>query len=1203
MKACVFVDALVGAVLVSGPCGVSALAAGEETAVSAKLSATEPTASSSHGKDSREVRIPISFIVPYDGRVSLAVYDRQGRLVRTLLTGAPRKAGPYTETWDGLDRYGLPLLPGQYLWRTLVTKGLRAEFITQVGQNVDPPWERATGNHKAPNAVAVDAAGLYRAGATNEGAHWAVKTDLNGRHIWTNDRWFADPWVQDTLSVTLVGDRLYELLPNGHVYGYNAKTGRLFTGGDYDPKPWIIRWEDYQPPPNARDDEKRRLSISQSPREIAGDAANGLIVASYPQHDAVAWYSAEDGRRVDALKGLNGLAGIAVAGDGRVFAISRGAVVAFTRSDRRPQTIIVAEKLKSPWRLCVSPKSGDIFVVENSDQARGGDRHHQVKRFSAGGALLKSFGRPAGRGDGAYVPTDFRGLTDIEADHEGGFVVTEGNHTPPRRTARFDADGKLLREWYGAQHYGVIACPEPNNPRFVWTLANAPQCGLVRWEVDYAAKTCRVAEVYHDVFAANPFARVPMVPLLFEHRGRIYIQGGAVQPTGLTICLYDPAARRIRPCNACETQEKGGQKRTYFWNDLNDDGLASDDEIEWLNRGKLGGFVDPGDFTVITTVMASDYNPGVILRPSRFTPGGTPVFVPAEAGRYEPWAENGWTKYPFDLRRGPDGSWYGCFADSAANPHEGCENHGAWYYNSCSAIDRLVKWDRNWKSVWSVGRHSPDNDHETGSTAMPRGLAGLTRGCVVWTDASDEETCRPTVWTEDGLYVDELLRVPTDRVPKEAYGMFNANEYATGRLYTDTKTGETFFYAVNSGGGSPVYRITGWEGWHRAEGKFMLAAAAGRVAKRDGKGVKGEYFNNADCSGAPDLVRMDKLIYFNWGEGGGPDPKITAERFSVRWSGTYEAATNEDVRFEIRGSFPWRPRGQPLWSRLWLAGELLFDSARTGSPMGTARVKLRAGERIDLRLECGFKRGEAAVALNHDTPGLDRRAIMPEFLHPEPGPKRRLEVCVERLPELIADFGFEEKDGVLSYSRAGVDIFGRLTGNARRVPGKTGNGIELEGRGGFDPGLFPIDEELRLPDANYTISFWFKSTALDVRLCQATRYSSYNNRWSDHIVSIEQGKVRFLLQGDNPLYGPAPLNDGRWHQVVTMVGEGGQKLYVDGRLVAGGKLAKRRHSSNRLGLDLGPGGDNGVVAIDEARVYGRALSPDEVLKLYSATTK
>ncbi len=1153
--------------------------------------------------------VPISYSVPREGRASLAVYNAEGQMVRTLLTGRPVCKGAHTISWDGLDRYGRPVPAGEYTWKLVATEGLRAEFITQVGQNTDPAWERGTGNHTAPNAVAVDATGLYRLGAENEGAHWGVKTDLDGRHLWTNDRWWADPWAQGTLAVTLIGGRLFELMPNGHVYGYDAKAGRVFTGGDFDPKPWNVRWEGFEPPKDAKDDAKRKLSTAASPRFMAGDEANGWLVLAFPQQDAVVWLDAKNGQWLDSVKGLTKLAGLSVTPDGTVLAITQGAVVALSRQNKTPRVVIAAEKLQRPWRVSASAKTGEIFVAENSDRAgepsASASRHHQVKRFSAAGALLQTFGKPEGRGDGVYVPTDFRGISDIKTDAEGGFVVVEGHHTPPRRTARFTADGKLLREWFGAQHYGVIACPEPGNPRFVWTLANAPQQGLVRWEVDYAGKSWRVAEVYQDVFAANPFANVPAVPQVFEHGGRIYIQGGALHG-GLALVTYDPAARRIRPCAASDSRDN--KSKAYLWCDLNDDGLAGEDEVQWLQRSKLGGWVNPADFSLRTTPNATDYMAGPLLRPVRLTPGGTPVYEAAKFGQLSPWQENGGKHFPGDYRIAADGSVFACFSDGAKNPHEGAESHGAWYYNSCSAIDRLVKWSRDGKPIWSVGRHSPDNDHETGSTAMARGLVGLIHGCIVWGDASDEETARPTVWTEDGLYVDELLRVPNDRAPKEAYGMFNANEYPSGHLHTDAKSGEVFYYALNSGGGAPIYRITGWDGWHRASGKIALTAAAAAVAKRDGTGLKAEYFNNADCSGTPALTRTDKLIYFNWGNNA-PDKAITADEFSVRWTGAYEAATSEDTRFEIRGSFPWRDKGQPLWSRLWLGGELIFDSKpavgkgnstydeQERSSLGTVGVKLHAGERVDLRMECGFKTGEAAIALNHDTPSLDRRAVLPEFLHPEPGPNKTVELALEKRPEVIADFGFEEKDGVLSWSRAGGDVFGRFTGNTRRVPGKTGSGIEFEAKGEFDPALLPIDEELRLPDTDYTVAFWFKTTAKNVRLCEAKRYSSYNNRWSDHIVSLNQGKVRFQLQGDPALETLVPFNDGQWHHVVTTVGAGGQRLHVDGKLIATGKLAKRTKTSNRLGLDLGPGGGQGVVAMDEVRVYGRALADEDIQQM------
>jgi len=867
-------------------------------------------------------------------------------------------------------------------------------------------------------------------------------------------------------------------------------------------------------------------------------------------------------------------------------------VVAFAGDGNDPRPVIAADQLQNPWRLTVHA-NGDISVAENSSKFPGAKPHHQVKRFSATGQLLKAFGKPEGRGDGAYVPTEFRGISDIEAAPDGGFVVTEGNHTPPRRTARFDADGKLLREWYGAQHYGVIACPEPADPRFVWTLANAPQPGLVRWEIDYARKTWRVAEVYQDVFAANPFARVPTVPHAFERDGRVYIQGGALEPNGLALAIYDPKAKAVRPCAASGKRDK----KPYLWADLNGDGRATDDEVTWLKGHRLGGWVDPETLALYTTPTPTDYNPGARFDPVRVTAAGAPVYDPAAPAKLAPWAEAGKAYFGNDYRRGPGGALFGCFSEALSNPNETHENHGAWYYNSCSGIDRLVKWDKAGKPVWSAGRHSPDDDHETGSTAMARGLVGLARGCVIWGDASDEEAARPTVWTEDGLYVDELLRVPTDFTTKDAYGILNANEYPCGRLHANPKTGEVLYFALNSGGGAPIYRITGWDGWHRQEGKFTLKEPAKGAAKRDGTGLTGEYFNTPDCTGEPAVSRLDKVVYFNWGKGA-PDKAITANVFSARWTGQFEAATNEDVRFEVRGSFPWRDRGRPLFTKLWLNGKLVIDSTRETNAV---RVRLAAGQRVDVRLECGFKKGEAAVALSSDTPRLDRRAILPAFLHPKPaGRSKAVELVTEARPAELARFDFETKTGALEWSATGGDVFGRLTGAAKRVPGKVGTGIELSANGEFAPALFPIDEELRLPAANYAVSFWFRTNDESARLCEAKRYSSYNNRWSDHVVAIAGGKLEFRLAGDAPLASAAKVNDGEWHHAVSSVGPAGQQLFLDGKLVGTGKLTRRTRDSNRLGLDIGPGGGAAAVAFDSLRVLGRAPTADEVGALFAA---
>jgi len=47
----------------------------------------------------------------------------------------------------------------------------------------------------------------------------------------------------------------------------------------------------------------------------------------------------------------------------------------------------------------------------------------------------------------------------------------------------------------------------------------------------------------------------------------------------------------------------------------------------------------------------------------------------------------------------------------------------------------------------------------------------------------------------------------------------------------------------------------------------------------------GEYFANRDLNGSPALVRQDRNIDFNWGNGS-PDPSVPADNFSVRWTNT-----------------------------------------------------------------------------------------------------------------------------------------------------------------------------------------------------------------------------------------------------------------------------------------------------------------------------
>jgi LysM repeat protein len=59
----------------------------------------------------------------------------------------------------------------------------------------------------------------------------------------------------------------------------------------------------------------------------------------------------------------------------------------------------------------------------------------------------------------------------------------------------------------------------------------------------------------------------------------------------------------------------------------------------------------------------------------------------------------------------------------------------------------------------------------------------------------------------------------------------------------------------------------------------------------------GAYFNNMDLSGSPVFTRQDTAINFNWGTGS-PDPaQICQDRFSVRWTGSFNFVCSGPYRF------------------------------------------------------------------------------------------------------------------------------------------------------------------------------------------------------------------------------------------------------------------------------------------------------------------
>lgn len=83
------------------------------------------------------------------------------------------------------------------------------------------------------------------------------------------------------------------------------------------------------------------------------------------------------------------------------------------------------------------------------------------------------------------------------------------------------------------------------------------------------------------------------------------------------------------------------------------------------------------------------------------------------------------------------------------------------------------------------------------------------------------------------------------------------------------------------------------------------------VTPGTGTGLTGDYYSNRmDFAGVPALSRVDPMVNFDWSEGA-PSPLISADKFSVRWSGyvqpfysqtyTFYASTDDGVRLWVNG--------------------------------------------------------------------------------------------------------------------------------------------------------------------------------------------------------------------------------------------------------------------------------------------------------------
>ncbi|MHC4692084.1 MAG: LamG-like jellyroll fold domain-containing protein [Planctomycetota bacterium] len=201
---------------------------------------------------------------------------------------------------------------------------------------------------------------------------------------------------------------------------------------------------------------------------------------------------------------------------------------------------------------------------------------------------------------------------------------------------------------------------------------------------------------------------------------------------------------------------------------------------------------------------------------------------------------------------------------------------------------------------------------------------------------------------------------------------------------------------VNLAGPDPNY----WKGhtW-----VFRTVGAAG--------GLRGDYYEHTGAASPAGfevykLTRIDPSVDFDWGNGT-PDPNVSIDDFSVRWSGHVEPLISGDWMF-------WTNTDDGV--RLWIDDVLVIDDWEDQGPTdnNSPRISLVAGILYNIRMEYYENGGGAVARLSWEGPSTPREIIPPISLWPPlfattPRPRDGATVddrtpALEWLPGLYADY-------------------------------------------------------------------------------------------------------------------------------------------------------------------------------------------------------
>src|SRR3989344_8284078 len=198
---------------------------------------------------------------------------------------------------------------------------------------------------------------------------------------------------------------------------------------------------------------------------------------------------------------------------------------------------------------------------------------------------------------------------------------------------------------------------------------------------------------------------------------------------------------------------------------------------------------------------------------------------------------------------------------------------------------------------------------------------------------------------------------------------------------------------------------------------------------------------------------------------------------------------------------------------------------------------------------------------------------------------------------LVVYWSFDGKDmaGVTAYDRSGQNNNGTLTNGPTRAIGKLGQGLSFAGTAYVNVGTnsLPADNVAK------TISYWIKFSSAPSSAAVVFQMENGNNGTYSgfHTLTGCSGVSMGTWKWGGPfLVCTAIPATNTWHHYVYTYDGSTHSLYLNGVLVTTGSGATQSSTPATAYINTDAEHFNGL--IDDVRIYNRALSGDEIKRLY-----